>query len=141
MRTCVIYTVKLENGYERHRHVDHLRRRVETVKKPELMLFQVSRLKQLLYNLTHLPLMSLVGTIMFLLHCVNFNKPPISLDINCNNTLKAGSQYDARACVTSCHLRIDARRNAKQHKDRLGFYPCIPLCCVIASCHEKNHEN
>ena len=50
---------------------------------------------------------------------------------------KAGSQYDARACVTSCRLCIDARRNAEQCKDKLEFFPCVPLHCILVSCHEK----
>ena len=45
--------------------------------------------------------------------------------------------YDARTYVTLRRLHIDARRNAKQCKDRLGFYPCVPLRYVLASCHEK----
>ena len=51
--------------------------------------------------------------------------------------IKTSSQYDARACVTLHCLRVDARRNAKQHKDRLRFYPYVPLRCILASCHEK----
>ena len=46
------------------------------------------------------------------------------------------SEYDTKACVALGHLHFDIRRNAKWRKDRL-IYPCVPLRCVLVSCHGK----
>ena len=50
--------------------------------------------------------------------------------------LKASSQYDARACVTLRRLRIDARCNTEQRKDRsILVFLCVAL--LRLNRHEK----
>ena len=53
-------------------------------------------------------------------------------------TLKASSQYDVRPRVALRHTCVGAHNNATKCEDRLGSYPCVPLCCILASGHEKS---
>ena len=57
-----------------------------------------------------------------------------SNQVGVTNSFKASSQYHARVCVTSRHLRVDARRNARIDSDSILVFL---LRCVPASCHEK----
>ena len=51
----------------------------------------------------------------------------------CHLILKVGSQYNDKQCVVLHRLHVDACRNATRRQDRLGSYPCVPLCYILAS--------
>ena len=47
------------------------------------------------------------------------------------------NNYDATQCVVLRCLHVDVCRNTTQCQDRFGFYPCIPLCCILAADRQK----
>ena len=52
-------------------------------------------------------------------------------------TIKVGSQYDTTPCIALHRLYVNACCNAMRRYNRLGFYPCIPLHCILAADHKK----
>ena len=45
--------------------------------------------------------------------------------------VKAGSQYDERACIMSCHLRVDACRNAWIDLDSILAFLCVAFLRLV----------
>ena len=45
--------------------------------------------------------------------------------------IKAGSQYDARACITSRRLHVDAHRNARIDSDSILAFLCVAFLRLV----------